>query len=62
MNGVDPLIETVAIDDENISEGGDCMEQTISIQSPTQGALSGEKVMLSRGNVQSCKCTRLLNR
>ena len=51
LNSVDPLIETIAIDDENVSEGGGTMEQTISILSPTQGALSGENVMTSRGNI-----------
>ena len=49
LKSVDPLIETVATNDENVSEGGGTMEQTISIVSPTQGALSGENVMLSRG-------------
>ena len=48
VKSIDPLIETDATNDENISEGGGTMEQTISILSPTQGTLSGENVMLSR--------------
>ena len=51
LKSVDPLIETVAIDDANVSEGGGTKVQTISILSLTQGGmLSGENVMLSRGN------------
>ena len=51
VKSVDPLIETSAINAVNVSEVGGTMEQTISILSPTQGVLSGENVMLSRGNI-----------
>ena len=51
VNEADPLIETDATEVPNISEEGGCMEQTISILSPTQGALSGENTMLSRGDI-----------
>ena len=51
VNEEEPLIETSATVVPNVSEGGGCMEQTISIVSPTQGAMSGENVMMSRGNI-----------
>ena len=50
LKSIDPPIETVAIDDTNVSERGGTKVQIISILSPTQGDLSGENVMLSRGN------------